>query len=566
MISFASDSAERRAATGEMPNSQRGPEPSRWQRLNLWLHVQSDALQLAPLGYLQAIAWRARGLKVRSRNRLSALTGHSRWAYPFWIACREPQIRSALDCTRSGDAPTIVPVIDCSGGGTRKLADSLASLPAGAEAIVVGGPPMANVRQVARIGEVADQLHEAEVWLCPIASGDRLADEALNAYAAVAGASGSSIVYADDDLLDSSGNRVDPHFKPDWNPELFEHHDFLTGASVIKVHRDELRGLPEQGWAAALVAERVRSHANPAHIPMVLHHRLDRPKPAVPAKPPEIETKAQWPTVTAIVPTRNRADLLRKCVEGIRQTRYPRIEIVIVDNESDDPQTVDFLSELEASGAKVIRAPGPFNYSRLNNEAVGLATGELLCFLNNDVEMIDPDWLRLLVLQAMRPDIGAAGAMLLYPDRTIQHAGVFTGIGGGAGHGHRYLGMDEPGYFERSHIPQRVSAVTGACLVVAREKFLAVGGFDEENFPVAFNDVDLCLKLNERGWQAFYEPRAKLIHHESKSRGSDRLKGNRGRFARELQTLKVKWHTDERRDPFHHPQLSSFCEQFLIAI
>jgi GT2 family glycosyltransferase len=126
--------------------------------------------------------------------------------------------------------------------------------------------------------------------------------------------------------------------------------------------------------------------------------------------------------------------------------------------------------------------------------------------------------------------------------------------------------MDEPGYFERSHIPQRVSAVTGACLVVSREKFLAVGGFDEENFPVAFNDVDLCLKLNERGWQAFYEPRAKLIHHESKSRGSDRLKGNRGRFARELQTLKGKWHTDERRDPFHHPQLSSFCEQFLIAI
>jgi GT2 family glycosyltransferase len=566
MISFASDSAERRAATGAMPNSQRRPEPSRWQRLNLWLHVQSDALHLAPLGYLQAIVWRARGLKVRSRNRLSALTGHSRWAYPFWIACREPQIRSALDCTRSGDAPTIVPVIDCSGAGARKLADSLASLPAGAEAIVLGAPPMANVRQVARIGELADQLHEAEVWLCPIASGDRLADEALDAYAAVAGASGSSIVYADDDLLDASGNRVDPHFKPDWNPELFEHHDFLTGASVIKVHRDELQGLPEQGWAEALVAERVRSQANPVHIPMVLHHRLDRPKPVVPAKPPEIESKAQWPTVTVIEPTRNRADLLRKCVEGIRQTRYPRIEIVIVDNESDDPQTVDFLFELEASGAKVIRAPGPFNYSRLNNQAVSLATGELLCFLNNDVEMIDPDWLRLLVLQAARPDIGAAGAMLLYPDRTIQHAGVFTGIGGGAGHGHRYLGMDEPGYFERSHIPQRVSAVTGACLVVAREKFLAVGGFDEENFPVAFNDVDLCLKLNERGWQAFYEPRAKLIHHESKSRGSDRLKGNRGRFARELQTLKVKWHTDERRDPFHHPQLSSFCEQFLIAI
>jgi GT2 family glycosyltransferase len=111
-----------------------------------------------------------------------------------------------------------------------------------------------------------------------------------------------------------------------------------------------------------------------------------------------------------------------------------------------------------------------------------------------------------------------------------------------------------------------VSAVTGACLVVARDKFIAAGGFDEDTFPVAFNDVDLCLKLNERGWQAFYEPRATLVHHESKSRGSDRSKENRARFAGELAALKKKWHTDERRDPFHHPQLSPFCEQFLIAV
>ena len=224
------------------------------------------------------------------------------------------------------------------------------------------------------------------------------------------------------------------------------------------------------------------------------------------------------------------------------------------------------MFEVSAGGAEVIRVSGAFNFSRLNNVAVRRAKGDLLCFLNNDVEMPDPDWLAILVRQAVRPAIGAVGARLLYPDGTIQHAGVFTGIGGGAGHAHRFLGKDEGGYFERARLPQRVSAVTGACLVVARKKFLEVGGFDEEDFPVAFNDVDLCLKLNERGWQSFYEPRATLIHHESKSRGSDSLKANRARFAEELAALKRKWRTDERPDPFHHPHLSPFCEQFLIAV
>lgn len=566
MTSCASDWAERRAATPEVPNSRWRREPSRWKHLKLWLRVQADGLRSNPLGYLQAIAWRVRGLKLRSRNRLSAIAGQSRWAYPFWIACREPQIRSVFDGASARDRPRIIPIVDCS-DDCGKIADTLASLPKGVETIVVGGPPMPDVRQVGCIREVASQLGEGDLWICPIRSGDRLAKDALDAYAAViATASGAGVAYGDDDLLDRSGNRVDPHFKPDWNPELFEHHDFMTGASVIKVRREELRRLPDQDWASALVAERVGSHPAPVHLPLVLHHRLNRPQPVVPRKPAEIGSKRQWPTVTVIIPTRNHGDLLQKCIDGLRQTQYPSTEVIVVDNESDDPQTIAFLSELETAKVKVIRVPGAFNFSRLNNEAVRSARGDLLCFLNNDIEMVDPDWLSLLALQATRPDIGAAGARLLYPDGTIQHAGVFIGIGGGAGHGHRCLGKDEPGYFERSHIPQRVSAVTAACMVVSREKFLAVGGFDEENFPVAFNDVDLCLKLNERGWQSFYEPRATLIHHESKSRGSDRLKSNKGRFARELQTLKRKWHTDERRDPFHHPQLSSFCEQFLIAI
>ncbi|QIK78091.1 glycosyltransferase family 2 protein [Sphingomonas piscis] len=270
--------------------------------------------------------------------------------------------------------------------------------------------------------------------------------------------------------------------------------------------------------------------------------------------------------MTVIIPTRNGCDLLRLCVEGLRSTDYPNVRLIVVDNGSDDPSTLRYLEELERGGASVLRMPGPFNYSSLNNRAVEQASTELLCFLNNDVEMIDGDWLSLLAAHAVQSDVGAVGARLLYPDRSVQHAGVVLGVGGGAGHAHRLVPEGEEGYFSRHLLPQEVTAVTAACLVVERSKFLKVGGFDEDLFPVAFNDVDLCLKLNAAGWGSVYEPRASLIHHESKSRGKDSARRNRVRFASELLALKRKWKTDQRRDPFHHPHLSPFTEQFLIAV
>jgi GT2 family glycosyltransferase len=279
-----------------------------------------------------------------------------------------------------------------------------------------------------------------------------------------------------------------------------------------------------------------------------------------------VEPIVDAPPVSAIIPTRNQAQLLRSCIEGLAAADYPQVEIIVVDNGSDEPEALDYLARLEARGCKVLRRPGPFNFSRLNNDAVQHTAGSMLCFLNNDVEMIDRSWLSLMVRQAMRPEIGAVGAMLLYPDHTIQHAGVYLGIGGGAGHAHRFLAENDPGYFERARLPQLVSAVTAACMVVARDKFLAVGGFEEALFPVAFNDVDLCLKLNSCGWQSFYEPRARLVHHESKSRGLDSWGPNRARFAGELAALKAKWHTDRGPDPFHHPQLSPYSEQFVVAV
>jgi GT2 family glycosyltransferase len=267
-----------------------------------------------------------------------------------------------------------------------------------------------------------------------------------------------------------------------------------------------------------------------------------------------------------IIPTRNQRQLLQTCLEGVQGTNYPGLDIVVVDNDSNEPDATAYLDCLKTAGIRVLSMPGPFNFSSLNNRAVREVESELLCFLNNDVEMIDADWLQPLATHAVRPDIGAVGAQLFYPDRTIQHAGVVTGIGGGAGHAHRFQAEGAVGYFQRANLPQRVAAVTAACLVVDRKKFLAVGGFDEALFPVAFNDVDLCMKLNQRGWQSFYEPRSKLIHHESKSRGSDRAMINRDRFAGELAALKRKWRTDVERDPYHHPHLSPFCEQFYVAV
>ena len=533
-----------------------------------WLtaRVHADAFLFDPRGYLQGVGWRVRGLKLRSRNRIAALAGRSAHAYDLWIARNEAAAWSDVPPNPEPWLPVIVPVIDC-----RRTSDGLdktiASLDerARAHCILIGNAEEGDFTAVRQPSELADHVDTAGTWLCPLLPGDRLARNAARGYAAAVSKAGSAtLIYADDDALDSSGKRSAPHFKPEWNPDLFEHHDFITRAAIVKAVPGDLRQLPSDGWAEHLTFAALRRHAHPIHVPLILHHRRRRPEPVVPVKP-ALDTDTA-PLVSIIIPTRNQVTLLRACVEGISQTDYREVETIIIDNGSDDPDTLAYLADLEAAGFLVLRQPGPFNFSVLNNAAVKHAHGEMLCFMNNDVEVLDPDWLKLLVRQARRQEIGAVGSRLLYPDGTVQHAGVCTGIGGGAGHAHRFQDADDPGYFQRARLPQRVTAVTAACMVVAKEKYLAVGGFDEQDFPVAFNDVDLCLKLNAKGWQSFYEPRATLIHHESKSRGSDAAKDNRARFAGELAALKRKWATDRYRDPYHHPNLSPFCEQFFIAV
>lgn len=518
--------------------------------------MHTDALRLDPRAYLAAAWWRLTGKKLRARLMLAPLLGQSRWAYRVWQA--------------SDGQPRATP----------------ASSPPITALVMPGEGQELTLASLEREGISAEMVDEVPSgsergWYLPVASGDILARGAGNTYrgAATNVPDTAYVVYADDDLLDARGFHYHPHFKPGWNGELFRHFDYLTGAAIMRLDPADFADLPKHDWAEALMRRAV-SHStdNPVHVPRILHHRRQRPKPQ---RPPAMELSkehmAALPSISVIVPTRNRLDLLRTCLEGFRRTEYSApLEILVIDNGSDDPATLEYLASLDPAFARVLPMPGPFNFSALNNRAVEHASGELLCFLNNDIEIGDPHWLAVLATQALRDDVGAVGARLLYPDGRIQHAGVVLGIGGGAAHAHRLLAPDEEGYFHRHALPQFVSAVTAACMVVRKERFLAVGGFDADRLAVAFNDVDLCLKLNARGWRSLYEPRATLVHHESVSRGFDRDAAGARRLAAELATLQDRWAIAEpdpgtdwhhrQADPFHHPALSPFSERFVLLV
>ena len=538
-----------------MPSDRTDPYPVK--TVGLWLRgsIHLDAFRASPIAYLTALWWRLRRKRLRSRSQFAQLLGTSRRAYDLWLLWEEKVEPADNDDV----GPPILALVDIK-AGEGGLEETLRNLSAeGVDALAIGTVDIPSLTEAAR------QIDwSGNPWIMPMTAGDKIARGAAKAYRAAIAETQARIAYADDDLLSRIGRRAAPHFKPDWNSELFRHFDYLTGACILRASREQLEALGgADDWAQRLVANMMGEGA-PLHVRKVLHHRRTRPSPQVPAAS-RLPTQ-EMPPVTIIVPTRNRVDLLQTCLSGIAATDYPDIEVIVVDNDSDDPQTLEFLAGLDPARHRVLRHKGAFNYSAINNRAVGEARGRLLCLLNNDIEVIEPNWLAAMATQALREDVGAVGARLLYPDGRIQHAGVVIGMGNAAGHAHRLLHPDEEGYFHRHALPQFASAVTAACLVVMRERFLAVGGLDESNFPVAFNDVDLCMRLNRRGWQALYEPRATLIHHESVSRGFDRDPAGAARFAGELAALQRLWGTAELVDPFYHPELSRASERFVVRL
>jgi O-antigen biosynthesis protein len=421
---------------------------------------------------------------------------------------------------------------------------------------------------------------------------------------------GAKIIYTDEDKISTNGERYDPHFKPDWNRELFYGQNYISHFTVIKSSvvsqagklRSEYNG--SQDYDLLLRSIELVKDSEIIHIPKVLYswravagsaalsrnaksyaweagrraladhlRRTDDPYTVVERGAFPFSYKPNWMTkhptlVSVIIPTRDKLHLLKVAVESILAiTTDCRFEIIIVDNASAGAETIRWLKRIptEDSRVRVLRHDIPFNYSALNNFAVSKSRGNVLAFMNNDIEVLHSGWLQEMASLASRPDVGCVGAKLLYPDDTIQHGGVIVGTGGVAGHAFLKVPAGAPGYFYRLQFRQEYSAVTGACMAIRREVFENVNGFNEKDLPVAFNDIDLCLKVGAKGYRNLWTPYATLIHHESASRGKDDTPAKRLRFQRETMYMQRAWNTRRYRDPAYNINLSLHRADFSLG-
>jgi len=420
----------------------------------------------------------------------------------------------------------------------------------------------------------------------------------------------AGLIYSDEDKITESGMRRDPYFKCDWNYDLFLSQNMICHLGVYKVgllrkiggFREGLEGAQDYDLALRCIEQLDSSQI--VHIPRVLYHwRVHQNSAAqnANAKPyayvaaeralnehlarKGISAQAErlpncsWnrvrytlpepaPLVTLIIPTRNSLDLIRQCVSSIlEKTDYPNYEILIVDNGSDDPQTLAYFDIIGSDPRiRILRDDRPFNYSTLNNRVVQEARGELVGLINNDIEVISPDWLTEMVSIALQPGVGAVGARLWYPNNTLQHGGVvLLGLDVVAGHSHKHLSKGNPGYSGRAILQQSFSAVTGACFVVRRSTYIEVGGFEEENLKIAFGDVDFCLRVREAGYRNVWTPYAELYHHESATRGGENTPEKQARFAGEIRYMQDRWGSLLLNDPAYSPNLTLEREDFSYA-
>lgn len=426
---------------------------------------------------------------------------------------------------------------------------------------------------------------------------DLLAPDALAEVAgAIAQRPSAAIIYSDQDKIDRDGKREEPFFKPDWDPDLILAQNYLNHLTVM---RKEMV-LKAGGLNSALdgaqdhdlilrVAEQVAPE-DIVHVPSVLYHwraiegstaRAISEKPQVIAAATEAVSAALerrgvaatlkpventpylrvvYPTpsplalASIIIPTRDRPELLSQCLRSLHsRTAYKNYEVVIVDNGSVDQAAIELIESWRRErGAVVVRDDGDFNFSRLVNAGASASRGDVLVLLNNDIEVVQSEWLTELVSQAGRPGVGCVGAKLLFPDNTVQHAGVVLGLGGIAGHWQAGADAHDLGYVARLVLAWRPSAVTAACLATPRAIFERVGGFDEQ-LTVSFNDVDYCLRVRQAGEAIVWTPNALLKHHESASRGKD--DGLR-RAAAETEIMQSRWAALIASDPAFNINLS----------
>lgn len=441
------------------------------------------------------------------------------------------------------------------------------------------------------------------VFVAFLSPGDRLAAEALAAMVFTINRQPKIVaLYSDEDWIDADGVRLKPRFKTGWDPDAhlafdlmgrlcLMRRDVVNHVGGLRADRAPASHYDLHGRVAAVAGE-----SRILHVPEVLYHR---------ALPSVGDTEAQlgalvaytqaarriaadhargtegdvvevqpsplapylnrilWPLpvpaplVSVLVPTRDKPELLANCARGLlEETDYPSIELLILDNGSVEAETHSLFKTLKRDPrVRVLSMPGPFNYSKINNDGVAAARGEIVAFLNNDIEVIDRDWLREMASLAMRPGIGGVGARLLYGDRRIQHAGIVLAPGPLAAHAFRLRSAFDPGNDGQIAGVRGYLAVTAACLVTRKAVFEEVGGFDEVKLQIAFNDVDLCLRMNDFGYKVVCTPFAKLLHLESASRGynhtSEQIERERG----ELAVMAARWSDRFRSDPFHNPNV-----------
>ncbi len=451
-------------------------------------------------------------------------------------------------------------------------------------------------------GDALDSLWSETVshdsaWLLCLEAGMQLAQHALYWWAYEAQANPHvQIIYADHDHLTVDGQRCAPVFKPDWSPYLLRSSHYIGHALALRLDVHPLATLVAELHQRDLHALWLRLSENlpdaaVRHIPAILlhcpaHHNMIavasyagvvahlhrlgiqsqveitrrghcRIRYALPQSPPK---------VSIIIPTRDGLTYLQACIESLRQhSTYPNYDIVVVNNNSTDPATLAYLTALPTQGIRVLHYAQAFNYSAINNFAVEQVDGEVLCLLNNDTEVITPDWLEELIGHLLQPQVGVVGAKLLFSDGRVQHAGDAVGPGGCADHLHSKIARDDPGYQDRAILAQEYSAVTAACLVTWRDLYRRLGGLDAVHLAVAFNDVDYCLRVREAGYRVLWTPYAQLYHHESVSRGQDINPEQQARSKRESHWMRQRWRAIMHHDPFYNPNLNYNAPDFSMS-
>ncbi len=405
-------------------------------------------------------------------------------------------------------------------------------------------------------------------------------------------------IYTDEDKISSDGKEFfQPHFKPDFNLDLLRSNNYICHFFAVKRKiaktaggfRKEFEGAQDYDF----IFRCIENSQKVAHVPKILYHwrthkasTADNPqskryafeagKRAIEAHLKRSQVNAEvfhtkdygfyrvkyevkgTPLVSIIIPNKDQIPALKKCLESIwKYSTYKNIEILIVENNSEKQETFQFYKKIDGKNkVRVLYWQGTFNFSKINNFGVSQAKGEYLICLNNDVEVIAPDWIEEMVGHCQRKEVGIVGARLYYPDHTIQHAGIVIGMGGIAGS--MFVGMDgkRTGYLHKAGIQQDMSAVTAACMMVKKKVFLEVKGF-EEKLAVAFNDVDFCLKVRKKGYLVVYDPYVELYHDESKTRGAEDTKEKVRRFQNEIEYMRKRWiDLLKQGDPYYNPNLS----------